>query len=258
MRRGVPVGSFWGGIALGLLLILTLSTPIATGLPEKVSLLTTDRQFDYLTWTLNAVWIKLQQASTGMAAYQNEDRRRAVLEYLQVTRDLEQAERQLEQMYADPAIGDKEAATAGLRRELDGLFGRQQQLAPIAEAVLQAQVTEILSEQGLTARGQPIPAVMYHTSATPNFLVLSAREQIGTLFNTSLVADMTVDEMQALEADVDQELKVSSLVVPTGGIGAYPTMIMRTSDLHWLTQVIAHEWAHNYLYWHPLAFYENL
>jgi hypothetical protein len=31
-------------------------------------------------------------------------------------------------------------------------------------------------------------------------------------------------------------------------------MIMRMSDLHWLTQVIAHEWAHNYLYWHPLGF----
>jgi hypothetical protein len=60
--------------------------------------------------------------------------------------------------------------------------------------------------------------------------------------------------MQDLEDTVDQDLNISSLVVPTGGIGAYPTMIMRTSDLHWLTQVIAHEWTHNYLYWHPLGF----
>jgi hypothetical protein len=255
MRRGVPASSFWGGVALGLLLILTFSTPIATSLSDKVGPLTSDLQFDFFTWTLNAAWVKLQQASMGVPAYMgSEDRKRAVLEYLQVTRDLEQAEGQLQQMYADPAITDKETATAGLRRELDDLHDRQLQLAAIAEAVLQAQVTEILSEQGLTARGQPIPAVMYHTSATPNFLVLSAREQIGTLLSTSLVADMTVDEMQDLEDTVDQDLNVSSLVVPTGGIGAYPTMIMRTSDVHWLTQVIAHEWAHNYLYWHPLGF----
>jgi hypothetical protein len=254
MRRGVPASAFWGGIALGLLLILTFSTPIATGLPEKVGLLTSNLKFDFFTWTLNAAWVKLQQASIGMPAYiGSEHRKRAVLDYLQVTRDLEEAEHQLDQIYADPAITDKETTSADLRRESADLLSRQQQLAPIAEGVLQAQVAEILGEQGLTADGQPIPAVMYHTSATPNFLVLSAREQIGTLYNTSLVADMTVDQMQNLETGVDQDLRVSSLVVPTGGIGAYPTMIMRTSDLRWLAQVISHEWTHNYLYWHPLG-----
>jgi hypothetical protein len=254
MRRGVPASAFWGGVALALLLILKFSSPTAAGLPEKVGLLTSNVRFDFFTWTSNAAWLKLQQATMGMPAYMgSEARKQAVLDYLQVTRDVEQTERQLEQMYADPAITVKESASADLRRQLGDLHGRQQQLAPIAEAVLQAQVTEILSEEGLTARGQPIPAVMYHTSATPNFLILSAREQIGTLYSTSLVADMTVDQMQDLEAGVDQDLNVSSLVVPTGGIGAYPTMIMRTSDLHWLAEVISHEWTHNYLYWHPLG-----
>jgi hypothetical protein len=85
-------------------------------------------------------------------------------------------------------------------------------------------------------------------------LVVSARNHIGTEYSASLVADMSVAQMEQLESAADAQLNVSSLVVPTGGIGAYPTMIMRTSDLHWLTQVISHEWTHNYLFWHPLGF----
>jgi hypothetical protein len=52
---------------------------------------------------------------------------------------------------------------------------------------------------------------------------------------------------------VDTELDVSSLVVGIGGIGVYPTMVMQTSDLNWLAEVVAHEWVHNYLTLRPLG-----
>jgi hypothetical protein len=46
---------------------------------------------------------------------------------------------------------------------------------------------------------------------------------------------------------------VSSLVVPIGGIGLYPTMVMQTTDINWLMETVSHEWTHNYLTWHPLG-----
>jgi hypothetical protein len=52
---------------------------------------------------------------------------------------------------------------------------------------------------------------------------------------------------------VDQALNVSSLIVDIGGIGLYPTMVMQTSDLNYLTEVVAHEWIHNYLSLRPLG-----
>ena len=52
---------------------------------------------------------------------------------------------------------------------------------------------------------------------------------------------------------MDKSLDVSSLVVGVGGIGVYPTMVMQTSDLNWLSEVIAHEWIHNYLSLRPLG-----
>jgi hypothetical protein len=255
MHRRPQVSIFWGGIAVALVLGLHLSTPLALTFREKANVLTAGLGFDFLTWTANAAWLKLQQAAMGMPSYLDAaERKQTVLDYLQVTHEVEDGENRLVVMYSDPAVVDKELATADLRAELEDLHRRQRRLAPLAEAVLQTQVSQILGEEGLTAKGQPLPEVLYHTSATPNLLVISRRESIGTEYSVPLLADMTVDRMEQLEASTDSELSVSSLVVPTGGIGAYPTMIMRTSDIHWLSNVIAHEWTHNYLYWHPLGF----
>ena len=46
---------------------------------------------------------------------------------------------------------------------------------------------------------------------------------------------------------------VSTLVVPVGGLGSYPTMIQQSASLAWVTEVIVHEWVHNYLTLRPLG-----
>jgi len=48
-------------------------------------------------------------------------------------------------------------------------------------------------------------------------------------------------------------LNVSSLVVPIGGVGVYPTMVEETYDLDWLSEVVSHEWVHNFLSLRPLG-----
>jgi hypothetical protein len=59
--------------------------------------------------------------------------------------------------------------------------------------------------------------------------------------------------MVALEKQVENGLNMSALVVPVGGIGVYPTMVMESTNLSWLAEVISHEWIHNYLTLHPLG-----
>jgi hypothetical protein len=131
---------------------------------------------------------------------------------------------------------------------------RQKQLAPLAEATLQAQVGALLAEQGLTSGGQPIPPVLYHTSAVPMGLIVSPRDRIEQLTNVSVQPNLTVDEQARLEERVDAALNYSSLIVPIGGVGVYPTMVMRTTALSWQLDTIAHEWTHNYLTLRPLGF----
>lgn len=68
---------------------------------------------------------------------------------------------------------------------------------------------------------------------------------------------MTIDEQAALEDRVDKGLNTSSLVVGIGGVGVYPTMVMRSTSMNWVLNTVAHEWIHNYLTLRPLGFLYN-
>jgi len=105
----------------------------------------------------------------------------------------------------------------------------------------------------LTLGGQPVPPLLYHTMPPPDALIISPRDAIRQDHNISLSPDMPTDQVVALEEQVDEALNVSSLVVGIGGIGLYPTMVMQTTDINWLMEVVAHEWVHNYLTVHPLG-----
>ncbi len=239
--------------AIGLSLF-TYSAPRATDEIDKVRAYTRDIEFDYVSWMLNAASLKIQQGAVGLPGYlDRESGKAAVSDYLHLTQQIMQAEDALNKIYADPAIIDKDAASKYLRARLSELNGMQTELAPIAEAVLQGQVAEVAADFGLTTLGQPIPTVLYHSTSVPDALIVSPRERIEETANISITAGLPVDQQADLEQRVAMGLNVSSLVVPIGGVGVYPTMIMRTTDLHWLTSTIAHEWTHNYLEFRPLG-----
>jgi hypothetical protein len=126
-------------------------------------------------------------------------------------------------------------------------------LAPVAESALQEQISVVLAENNLSFLGQPLPPVLFHSTPLPTALIISPRDLIQQDANISLLADMTAGDMSALEDRVMQQLDVSALVVPVGGVGIYPTMVMSTSDLAWLADTVAHEWAHNFLTTRPLG-----
>jgi hypothetical protein len=236
-------------------LLLTGSNPVSNEPVERAHAYTRPIEFDYFTWSVKAAFLKLQSSAVGYPNYQNQEtRKQAVMQYLFITERLLQAEGQLNRIYADPAITDKETASAHLRAEINNLNQRQQQLAPLAESTLQKQVSEILGEQNLALGGQPIPPVLYHSSAVPMGLIISPRDHIEQLANISVQPNLSVDQQANLENNVDAALDVSTLVVPIGGVGVYPTMVMRTTNFPWLIDTIAHEWAHNFLTLRPLGF----
>ncbi|GAB4543978.1 MAG: hypothetical protein Fur002_16760 [Anaerolineales bacterium] len=252
---------------LEILLTLTLvawavnsSAPSLADPLERVRAYTRDSEFNYLAWMSSAAWLKLQaSAANSPYVFHADQQRELVLDYFRITQDVLRAEYELEKIYADPSVTDKAAASESLRAELDALQARHDALAPLAESVLQEQVTTVLAEEGLTALGQPVPNVWFHATPLPLALIVSPRDKIEQSANISLQTDLAVDEQAALEARVDAGLNVSSLVVHVGGVGVYPTMVMRTMDLNWMTTVIAHEWIHNYLTLRPLGMrYETL
>jgi hypothetical protein len=211
-------------------------------------------EFDYVSWILNALEVKIGQLALGTSAYLTpQERSDTVREYLQLVTQIQQVGARVNNVYADPSVKDPLAATQDLREQLATLRDRRDQIAPLAEAILQSQVSEVAASMGLTLGGQPIPPVLYHSTPLPEALIISPRTVIRQEADISLVPDMTVEQMDRLENQVDRSLNVSSLVVAIGGVGVYPTMVDQTSDLNWLTEVVSHEWTHNFLTLRPLG-----
>jgi len=243
------------GMLILLLSLMTGSVLIVDDPTERVRRYTRQVEFDYFDWTMEAFFTNLAQSAMGTPFYtEKDDRHQIVVAYMHLLDQILQDEYQLRLIYTDPAIPNPEAASEELRGELARLYKRQRQLMPLAESILEAQVNAVLAGLDLGLGGQPFPPVLFHFTAEQYNLIVSPRDAIRQDESISIVPELTVDQQAALEDDIDTTLDVSSLVVPVGGIGTYPTMVIRSTSLSWLTDTIAHEWIHNYLTWHPLGF----
>ena len=228
--------------------------PRFTGQSDRVRLFTRDIEFDYPNWVWEATWLKIEQSALNAPfLFERGTNKQLVFEYLRVTQQLIQTEGSIEQIFADPAVTDKESTSAFLRTKRDELIAKQNSLAPFAESALQSQLSEALAQLGLTMAGQPMPPTLYHVSSTPLALIVAPRDHIHQIANISVLPTLTLDEQIKLEDEVAQSLDVSTLVVGIGGVGVYPTMVTETTDLRWMLETIAHEWTHNYLNVRPLG-----
>ncbi len=241
-------------LLLGLLLAQQRSEYDMTDPVERVRAYTRWQEFDYVTWTIDALKKKWEQSSINIWRYMNEDQQRdAVLAYLDLIDRFNQVENEITSIYANPDITDKTLAAADLLTIRSQLEFNIQRQAALAESVLQRQISVVLAEMGLSLGGQPFPPPLYHVTPLPDALIVSPRKVIQQDADISIEPGLSLDHIDLLEQEVEKGLDVSALVVPIGGIGIYPTMVISTSDLSWLVEVISHEWIHNYLTLHPLG-----
>ena len=221
---------------------------------ELVRAYTRNIEFDYVGWSFDALGLKFAQSSLGTSKYLSQDARHLlVLEYLDLVTGIQMVEGQLNNIYADPNISDPQSTSGDLRQELEGLYYQREKIGPVAEGILQSQISHIVAELDMGLGGQTVPPVLYHNTPLPFALIVSPREVIRQEEDISLLPDFTLDKHVELEEEVDGNLDVSSLVVPIGGVGVYPTMVQETNNLVWLSEVVAHEWTHNFLSLRPLG-----
>ena len=220
----------------------------------RVGVIARDEQFDYVSWEINALAVKVGQTLYGVQPFMDEAARSDyVRAYMSDIGRVQGLEAQINAAYADPNIDDPAAATADWRAQRDALRADLSDRQPLAEAILEGQVAAVLVDQGFGVDGQLLPPISMHFTQVPNLLVVSPRDQIR--FDVSInLYPMSADEMDALEKQIDKQLDVSSLIVPLGGIALYPAMILETSSIPFALDTFAHEWLHHYLFFYPLGF----
>ncbi len=147
-----------------------------------------------------------------------------------------------------------------VQNELDEL--RQQNAARRAatEKALEGQVREALSQQGIY---NPLdryikikvgfPPVKIHLGNPPNLLIISPRDMIENIKEVQLLPEMSLEDMEKIEDEVDK-LGVSSVVEGLGGLSTYPSYILNDTSLQFTVETAVHEWIHQYLAFTPLGF----
>jgi hypothetical protein len=251
--RLLRFAAFWVVVLVGMLALLNSST-LPLGDPwTQVAVMARDEQFDYVGWEVNALALKAGEALYGLQPFMTEAARSGyVRAYMNDLGRAQTLESQINAIYTDPNVNDPELASEDLRTERDSLRADLSERQPLAEAILEGQVAYVLVKQGFGLGGQLLPPISMHFTQVPNLLIVSPRDQIRFDVSINLYA-MTAAEEDTLEDKIDTELKVSSLIVPLGGIALYPAMILETSSIPFAAETFAHEWLHHYLFFFPLG-----
>jgi hypothetical protein len=214
-----------------------------------------DYLFDFVDWEIESLADKAINGAVGALHYMSvEEQVDYVRGYLELVGEIAALEDQIEAYYIDPAVTDPEAATLDLRSERDSLREEQRSRQALAEAIIQSQVDEVLVDYGFGIGGQVLPPLSIRFTELPTILITSPRDRIERTGSYVLQHGLAVDQQEALESQVDSELGVSSLVVPIGGLGIWPAMLIETSSVSFVYEVTAHEWTHHLLAFYPLGF----
>ncbi len=249
----------WNALKIAVLILLTgilfAGANLQTSDPaDAIRKYTRSIEFDFVNWTVKALFVKNQTIALGLDRYLPEEQGQAVLtDYFQQVDDINVLRSEINTIYADPNIRDPENQAAGKAAQLSTLEKENEILAALSESVLQQQVSTVAADLGLAAGGQLIPPLLYRMTPLPLALIISPRDVIRQDADISLTADLSVEKMVELEQQIEQNENVSALVVNIGGVGIYPTMVLRTTNLSWMIETIAHEWVHNFLTLRPMG-----
>ena len=211
-------------------------------------------EFDFVEWTSNSLIAKIIDASLHLPDYfPQESKDKITSDYVTYSNKINELKNEIQQKYGNPANNESDKTNLTLNSELDKIENKFILIKPSVERILSEQIQEVLAQNNISKLRFTLPPLMFDISELPENLIISPRDKIEQEYSISLVSGLKIDEIDDLETIIDSKLDVSSLVVPIGGLGTYPTMIEASSSLPWVINTIVHEWTHNWLVFRPLG-----
>jgi len=127
------------------------------------------------------------------------------------------------------------------------------------ETIIELQIRAVLRQNGIINPFDSVfrvnfPPIAFELAEPPHLLVISPRNQIDRIRDVLLLQNMTTDQMNNIENQVEAS-GYSALAVELGGLGVtYPTFVNSNSSLHDVLNAATEEWVHQYLAFKPLGF----
>ncbi len=135
----------------------------------------------------------------------------------------------------------------------------RQALENDAEEILEGRISAFLREQGF-AMNPPLfsdidlffPPLDFELDRPPNVLAVSPRDHIELDRSYLLAPGLAVEAVAAVEGETE-ETGVSALVIRSGGVATYPSVVPELAPYREMVETAIHEWLHQYLAFYPLG-----
>ncbi len=244
-------------ITTGLLLlwILGSSCSLAMSLDARLGKIVRPYRFSLIGWEFQALSYELEQWIFG-GSEETEDEVEVVIGYFATVERMKVLGSAIRAL----KTGDGQGDLASLEAELDLLRAENEALEAKVERIIEKQIGDTLSELGIFSPIDDLirlkvnfPPVNFTLAQPPRLLVISPRDKIESLREITLRQDISIPEIEAVEAAA-LELGVSSLVVRLGGIATYPAFVTNDASLQFTLSTAIEEWLHQYLFFKPLGF----
>jgi hypothetical protein len=203
---------------------------------SRVNAIVKTERFSIAGWEFSSLLNEIKQPKSK--AISDEDKINTVKQYFEITKQLN-------------ALEAAQKTDSSLQAQKDALESS-------VEKIIEQQIRDTLRQNGIynpfLSLKIGFPPVNFKLSTPPQLLVVSPRDKIEPSKEVMLLPDLSLEKAEALEAEVE-DLGVSVLVVPLGGLGAtFPTFVDNGADLRFTIDAAAEEWLHQYLAFKPLGF----
>jgi len=246
LRAGPFVAAYLGLLAViaaaavagGVLLFRDLSSG------DPIDAVANRNAYDVLGWELRHFpqkWLyKLATAFDGGRSPAEEDA--LVRRYFELAADIRALERE----------GTEADGLAQARRERDAIEND-------VEEILEGRISDLLRDQGFVMN-PPLfsdidlffPPLDFELDRPPKVLAVSPRDRIELDRSYLLAPGLEPEAVAAVESETE-ETGVSALVVNTGGVATYPSVIPELAPYDDIVETAIHEWLHQYLAFYPLG-----
>ncbi|HCV27666.1 MAG TPA: hypothetical protein DGB32_05025 [Dehalococcoidia bacterium] len=216
------------------------------------------RGFEYglVQWEISNFldkWVHRVKVAIPGVGSSTEDKRLRLGRYFDLNEEIATANGDLDREASSPEP-DRDLLTS-FQEDVDRLAKERRGLRNDVEELLESAIDGVLRNLDIGEFG-PLtwPPVDFRLDPTPRVLVTSPRDRIERMDAILIDSNITLAGRETVEEAIYyQDPELSAIVLGTGGVATFPTVIPEDRDLLPTLIVAAHEWLHAYLIFHPFG-----
>ncbi len=211
-------------------------------------------RFSIVRWEIKTLTGELEQALFEHSSYTIDDSR-VVVDFFKLVEEISGLEFQI--FYYKDQIDEEDLLF--FENRLIELQKQRDSLKKDVENILSLQIRETLKQLDLylyndiTGIDITFPPVNFSLESPPNLLIVSPRDSIYRMKEIILIQDLTADEIDYIETEIDK-LGYSSIVLRVGGMATFPSFVTNNAGLEFTISTAIEEWFHQYFFFKPAGF----